>query len=97
MESSPTPAEPGEQDPSADRPSRLEELAGWYGTAAILTAYGLSSFGWLEQGPLYQLLNLTGAAGVGLVCWRRRTWQAFWLEAVWGAVALVALARALLA
>lgn len=75
--------------------ARLIDALGWYGTGAILTAYALSSFGWLEQGRAYQLLNATGAFGVGLVCWRRKTWQAFWLEAVWGAVALVALVRML--
>lgn len=85
-----------EVDEPPPSPTRLEELLGWYGTVAILSAYAASSFGWLEQGLLYQFLNLTGAAGVGLVCWRRRTWQAFWLEAVWGAVALIALLSALL-
>lgn len=67
------------------------EILGWYGTLAILAAYGLNSHGHLEQGATYQLLNLTGATGVGLVCWRRRTWQAFALEAAWGLVALSAL------
>ncbi len=70
------------------------DLLGWYGTLAILGAYAASSFEWLERGALYQSLNLTGAFGVGLVCWYRRTWQAFWLEAVWGGIALVALLRA---
>ena len=72
------------------------QALGWYGTAAIVGAYAAGSWGWLEPGPLYQLLNLTGAAGVGLVCWWRRAWQPFWLEVVWAAVAAAALARALL-
>ena len=59
--------------------------------AAILGAYAFSSFGVLDRGVVYQLLNLTGAIGVGWVCWRKRTWQAFWLEAVWGGVAAVSL------
>ena len=59
--------------------------------AAILTAYFASSHGWLEQGLEYQLLNLTGAAGVGWVCWLRRTWQPLLLEVAWGLVALSAL------
>lgn len=75
------------------RRNLLLEVAGWYGTAAILAAYALSSFGVLAQGPLYQVLNLTGALGVGAICWHKRTWQAFWLEAVWGAVAFAALLR----
>lgn len=75
------------------RPSIAAEVAGWYGTAAILGAFALSSFGVIGQDRLYQLLNLTGALGVAWVCWRRRTWQAFWLEVIWAFVALVALVR----
>lgn len=71
------------------------EIAGWYGTGAILAAYALSSFALLVPGDrLYQLLNLTGALGVAWVCWHKRTWQAFWLEAIWAAIASVSLARA---
>jgi fermentation-respiration switch protein FrsA (DUF1100 family) len=74
------------------------EIAGWYGTAAILSAYALSSFEVLMTSDrVYQLLNLSGALGVAWVCWRKRTWQAFWLEAIWGAVAMLALVRSLLA
>lgn len=73
------------------------EIAGWYGSAAILGAYALNSFGVLETGDrLYQLLNLTGAAGVAWVCFRKRTWQAFWLEAIWAAIATMALVRSVL-
>ena len=79
----------------APRPFSLPaELAGWYGSAAILAAYAANSFKWLdEEHTAYQLLNLTGALGVAWVCWRKRTWQAFWLESVWAAIAVVALVR----
>jgi hypothetical protein len=70
---------------------RVVQLFGWYGTFAILAAYALSNEGLLEKGTLYQALNLTGATGVALVCWYRRTWQAFWVEAVWAVIALKAL------
>jgi hypothetical protein len=81
---------------NAAPPSLLAEAVGWYGMIAILGAYALSSFDVIGRGPLYHALNLTGAVGVGWICWRKRTWQPFWLEAIWGAVALVALLRALL-
>lgn len=70
---------------------RFVQLFGWYGTIAILSAYGLSNEGLLERGTLYQLLNLTGGLGVAVLCWYRRTWQAFWLEAAWAGIALRAL------
>lgn len=75
----------------------LAEVAGWYGSAAILTAFGLCEFDVLDVHDVsYLLLNLTGAACVGWTCWRKRAWQAFWLEAVWALVAAIGLARALL-
>jgi hypothetical protein len=72
------------------------EIAGWYGSVALVGAYGLSSFGAIaDTGALYQLLNLTGALGVAAVCWHKRTWQAFWLEAIWALIAVVSLVRVL--
>jgi hypothetical protein len=70
------------------------EIAGWYGTAAILGAFALSSFGALSpRTRSYLLLNLTGALGVAWLCWCKTAWQAFWLEAIWAAIALLALLR----
>lgn len=74
----------------------VASLAGWYGTLAILGAYFASSHGWLEQGLAYHLLNLSGALGVGWVCWLRRTWQPLLLEVAWALVALSALVSALM-
>jgi hypothetical protein len=72
------------------------EIAGWYGTVAILAAYALSSFGYLATADrTYMLLNFTGALGVAWVCWHKRTWQAFWLETIWAAIAVVSLVRAM--
>ena len=85
-------------EPSPRPFSLPAEVAGWYGTAAILSAYALSSFGVLAANDRsYQLLNFTGALGVAWVCWHKRTWQAFWLEAVWAAIAVISLVRSVLA
>ena len=70
-------------------------MLGWYGSSAIVAAYLASSHGWLEQGLTYQLLNITGAAGVGLVCWCRRAWQPLTLEVVWAIVGISALVKLL--
>lgn len=77
--------------PSTPEISRWMTWFGWYGSVAIVAAYAANSHGWLERGTLYQLLNLTGALGVGLVCWRKRAWQPMSLEVVWALVALSAL------
>ena len=82
---------------AAPNPPRIVEYCGWYGTVAIVLAYALSSFEVLTtKSAVYQALNLTGALGVAWICFHRRTWQAFWLEAVWAAIAAIALARSVL-
>ena len=82
-------------DPKAPLPfSLLAEIVGWYGMLAILGAYALSSYEVLPAAsPVLATLNLSGGLGVAWVCWRKRTWQAFWLEAIWSLVAIGALVR----
>ena len=72
----------------------LIEIAGWYGTAAILLAYSASSFGGLATtSPIYQWLNLTGALGLIIdTVWKRDLEPAV-LNVVWFSIALIALAR----
>ncbi len=99
MTATPSSSSPSARSSSAPLPFSLPaEIAGWYGTLAILGAYTLSSFEVLPAAsPVLALLNLTGGLGVAWVCFRKRTWQAFWLEAVWSMVAIGALARWMLA
>ena len=71
----------------------LIEAYGWYGAVALLLAYTLLSLSVIEKGVLYQLLNFTGATGVGIAALTRRSYQATVLEFVWAAVALFSLVR----
>ena len=82
-------------DPTEAQPIPLwMEVWGWYGIAAVVGAYALSTFEVLAAGGMWHsLLNLTGSCGVGLVCLRKRAWQGFWLEAVWAGIAITALVR----
>jgi hypothetical protein len=66
---------------------------GWYGAIALLLAYGLHSLKAIEAGWLYQVLNLTGAAGVGLAAWMKQSYQPAALEAAWAVIALIAMLR----
>lgn len=72
----------------------LAEIVGWYGTAAILGAYALNSFGVISaSSAAYQLLNLTGALGIIAISLRKNVMQSVVLNVIWGVIALVALAR----
>jgi hypothetical protein len=67
---------------------------GWVGAAASLSAYFLVSFGILEGKELsYQVLNLIAALGLGAICYYRRTYQPFFVNIIWGMVALLAIAN----
>lgn len=68
------------------------DLIGWYGAAAILLAYALNSFSVIDSSDLtYQLLNLTGAIGVVIVSYAKGVAQPAVLNAVWAAIALLAI------
>jgi fluoride ion exporter CrcB/FEX len=72
----------------------LFNLAGWYGAMATLSAYMLISFEVLKPIDLtYQFLNLSGAIGLGLICYYKRTYQPLFVNIVWGVIAILAIAN----
>jgi len=72
------------------------EIFGWYGTAAIITAYALVSFSVLSGDSIwYQILNGTGAAGVLLLSLQKRAYQPAVLNVIWAAIALFAIFKIL--
>ncbi len=72
------------------------EIAGWYGMCAILLGFSLASFGVINPtGLTYQLMNLTGAAGILAISYKKKVWQSVGLNAVWILVGLFALIRVL--
>jgi len=70
------------------------EIAGWYGTVAILLAYILVSFELITaNGAVFQLLNLTGAVGIIIIAAYKNVKQSIVLNIFWAGVAIVALLR----
>lgn len=70
------------------------EMIGWYGTIAILGAYVLVSFEIVPgSGLVYQLLNLTGALGLGYVALVKKAYQIVALEVVWVVLAVFIIIR----
>lgn len=70
---------------------KLLEIYGWYGTAAILAAYLLVSFGLAGDLVLYQILNLTGSTALAIIGFLKKAWQPAALEAAWAVIALASL------
>lgn len=72
-------------------------MVGWYGTAAIISAYALVSFNIIyADSVVYQLLNLTGAVGIIVISVIKGLRQTVVLNVFWLIIAIVALARILL-
>ncbi len=73
------------------------ELFGWYGMVAIVLAYGLNSFSFLDTTSVwYHVLNGTGAVGIVVVSLYEKAYQPGVLNIIWACIALVALIRLLL-
>lgn len=66
----------------------VSEGLGWYGMAAILTAYALVTFGVISADHLvYQGLNITGALGIALISLRKKAHQPGVLNIIWAVIA----------
>ena len=73
------------------------EIAGWYGTISILSAYALVSFNIISgDGLVFQLLNLTGALGIIAIAAYKNVKQSIVLNIVWGVVAVIAILNILI-
>ena len=71
---------------------KASEIAGWYGTAAIVLAYLLVSFKVVPADDvIYQLLNLTGALGIVMISIAKKVRQDAMLNIFWALIALAAL------
>lgn len=72
----------------------LIDLFGWYGVFAIIGAYGLLSFGFIESSSLwYQGLNLSGSFGIFVDAYIAKIYQPAVLNAIWVVISFLAILR----
>ncbi|MBU2566397.1 hypothetical protein KKG46_02455 [Patescibacteria group bacterium] len=72
----------------------LDEIIGWYGTIAIVTAFALVSFEIIKPTTLfYLLLNITGSIGIIYISFKKKTYQPGVLNIIWAFIAGVAIIR----
>ncbi len=70
------------------------DLSGWVAALLILGSYGLLSLGKiLPRSPLYQWMNLAGAAGFVINCAWNGAWPSVALNVVWFGISVYALRR----
>lgn len=72
----------------------INQLIGWIGSLMLIFAYFLLSQGKVKGGNVgYQLLNLLGALFIGVNVYAQEAWPVLFLESVWAAIAVAALAK----
>ena len=69
------------------------DILGWIGMALVLIAYALLSTNKIDNGKLYQILNLLAAIYMAIGVYPKNAWFSFALQVVWGIVAVVALIK----
>ncbi len=73
---------------------KLAEFCGWYGMLALIVAYFLVSFGWIDgQGLIFQIINLTGGVGLLIVAASKGVLQSVILNFFWAIIGVIAIAR----
>jgi len=69
-------------------------LFGWLGTVCILSAYFANSLDILStESIFYPVLNLIGAICLGIEFWHKRIFSTFFLEIIWGSIAIISIAK----
>ena len=71
------------------------DILGWIGTILVLIAYLLLSTNKINNGKIYQLLNLFASLFMAIGLLPKNAWFSFALQVVWGAIALIALIKML--
>ena len=69
------------------------DILGWIGMVLVLIAYGLLSTNKINNGKLYQLLNLLASIFMAIGLLPKNAWFSFALQIIWGLIAIIALIK----
>lgn len=67
----------------------LFDILGWIGMILVLLAYILLSTNKIDNGILYQVLNLFAAIFMAIGLFPKNAWFSFTLQVIWGLVAII--------
>lgn len=65
------------------------DILGWIGMILVLLAYILLSTNKIDNGILYQVLNLFAAIFMAIGLFPKNAWFSFTLQVIWGLVAII--------
>ena len=69
------------------------DIIGWIGMILVIVPYLLLSLNKIENGVLYQLLNLLSSLLMAIGLYSKNAWFSFALQIIWGIVAILGLIK----
>lgn len=67
------------------------DIMGWIGMILVLMAYGMLSLGKINNGILYQILNLLAGICMAIGLFPKNAWFSFTLQIFWAIIAVVSI------
>lgn len=68
-------------------------ILGWIGMVLVLLAYLLLSTNKINNGIIYQILNLIASTLMAIGLFPTKAWFSFSLQVIWGIIAIVTLIK----
>lgn len=69
------------------------DVIGWIGMVLVLIDYILLSINKIDNGKLYQILNLVAATLMAIGLFPKQAWFSFTLQIVWGIIAIISMIK----
>ena len=69
------------------------DVLGWIGMVLVLIAYALLSTNKINNGKLYQSINLIAAIFMAIGLLPKNAWFSFALQVVWAVIAIISIVK----
>lgn len=69
------------------------DLLGWIGMVLVLVAYALLSTNKINNGKVYQVINLVAAVLMAIGLFPKKAWFSFALQIAWGIIAIISMIK----
>lgn len=69
------------------------DIIGWIGMVLVLIAYGLLSTNKIDNGKIYQIINLIASLLMAIGLFPKNAWFSFALQIAWAIIAIVGLIK----
>lgn len=69
------------------------DIFGWIGMILVLIAYALLSTNKINNGKIYQLINLIAALFMAIGLFPKNAWFSFALQVIWGIIAIISIIK----